>query len=291
MVVLAAVDVQALAGDGPGHGRGQEHHRVGDLVGFRQPAQVGGGGRLVVDLLAVHPALLGQVSEVLLQRAGPDVAGRHRVDPDLVGAKFGGQALRQRQQRGLGHLVPAEGSRECRSTAELIITTEPWLAASAGVNRLVSRSTARTLVSRAVRSASGSASARLVSGGIANALCTSVSARPNSASVACARCAAAASSVMSAGTASARRPSAVTSLATSSRRPAVRAASTTSAPSRAQASAIDRPRPGPTPETTATVPASSAISPASWRRRRPGGRRSAPRTPPVSPEPAGGRGE
>src|SRR5215468_4665904 len=36
MVVLAAVDVQALTGDGAGHGRGQEHHRVGDLVRLRQ---------------------------------------------------------------------------------------------------------------------------------------------------------------------------------------------------------------------------------------------------------------
>ena len=83
----------------------------------------------------------------------------------------------------------------------------------------------------------------------------------------------------------------VTSVATSSRRAPVRAASTTSAPARALCSAIARPRPGPTPETTTTLPAQQAqrtagISPASGRRRRPGGRRSAPRTPPASPAPA-----
>jgi hypothetical protein len=37
MVVLAAVDVQALPGDRAGHGRGEEYHRVGDLIGLRQP--------------------------------------------------------------------------------------------------------------------------------------------------------------------------------------------------------------------------------------------------------------
>ena len=51
----------------------------------------------------------------------------------------------------------------------------------------------------------------------------------------------------------ARRPSPATSLATSSSRAAVRAASTTSAPSRALASATDRPSPDPTPATTTTL--------------------------------------
>ena len=107
---------------------------------------------------------------------------------------------------------------------------------------------------------------------------TSVSTRPKAASAASARCAADPSSAMSVGMVTARRPSAVTSLATSSSRDAVRAASTRSAPARALCSAIDRPRPGPTPETATTVPASSVI-PASSRQRRTGGRRSAPRIP------------
>ena len=37
VVELAAVDVQALAGDRPGHPGGQEHHRVRDLGGLREP--------------------------------------------------------------------------------------------------------------------------------------------------------------------------------------------------------------------------------------------------------------
>src|SRR5437868_4156523 len=52
-------------------------------------------------------------------------------------------------------------------------------------------------------------------------------------------------------TISASRPIARTSSATDSRRSSLRAASTTVAPSRAKPSAIERPRPGPIPETMA----------------------------------------
>lgn len=38
VVVLAAVDVQALAGNRPSQVRGQEQHRVGDVVGLGQLA-------------------------------------------------------------------------------------------------------------------------------------------------------------------------------------------------------------------------------------------------------------
>src|SRR5437867_703549 len=151
MVVLAAVDVEALPGDRPGQRRGQEYHRVRDLVGLGQPAQVGGCRGLVVDLLYLHAALSSLI------------------------------------------------------------------------------------------------------GGIASALYTSASTRPNASCAAVTRCSAAAASARSVGTASPRRPSPAISLATSSSRAAVRAASTTSAPSRALASATDRPGPDPTPATTTTL--------------------------------------
>ena len=59
----------------------------------------------------------------------------------------------------------------------------------------------------------------------------------------------------------ARAPSAVTSASTSSSLACRRAASTTSAPCAASASAAWRPRPGPTPETTHTLPESRPAAP------------------------------
>src|SRR5262249_20575133 len=168
MVELAAVDAETLAGDGAGHRRGQEHHRVGDLVRLGQPAQVDRGRGLVVDLLGVHPALPREVAEIPLERATPDVARSHRVDPGPPRAELGAGASRA----AWALLPPPKPGREWRSTAELIITTDPRLAASAGVSSRVSRSAATAFVSTAARIASRSASARLVSGGIANALCT-----------------------------------------------------------------------------------------------------------------------
>src|SRR6266852_2129439 len=140
---------------------------------------------------------------------------------------------------------------------ELIIVTEPALAASAGVNQRFIRSAPSTLTSKAELIASRSTTDRSLIGGIASALCTSASARPNSARVASLSRSAAAGSEMSVGTARARRPSAVTSLATSSRRDSVRASRTTSAPCSALLIAIDRPSPGPIPETMTTLSCSS----------------------------------
>ena len=94
VVVLAAVDVQALAGDRPGQRRGQEQDGVRDLVRLRQPPKVRRGGCLGVDVVYTYPALVPQVAEVPLQRLAPDVAGRHRVHPDALRSELGGQAPR-----------------------------------------------------------------------------------------------------------------------------------------------------------------------------------------------------
>src|SRR5215469_308992 len=98
MVVLAAVDVEALTGDRACHRRGQEDYRVGDLVGLRQPTQVGSGRRLLVDLLRIHTALLRYIPEVPLQRVTPDMTGRDGVDPDALRTELRRQRLRDRQQ-------------------------------------------------------------------------------------------------------------------------------------------------------------------------------------------------
>ena len=77
---------------------------------------------------------------------------------------------------------------------------------------------------------------------------------PNSSAPAAIRRAQASGSVMSVGTAMARAPMADTSARTSSRVDWRRAASTRSAPWAASAFAAWRPSPGPTPETTHTLP-------------------------------------
>src|SRR5581483_11483971 len=148
---------------------------------------------------------------------------------------------------------------ENRTTIELIKTTFSIL-----TNWRTSRKAVITFASKASRTASRSTFIRSLIGGMCSALYTSASVRPNSAMAASASRSPASGSVMSTGTGSARRPSSATSLAISSSRDAVRAASTTSAPSRALASASDRPTPGPAPSTTTTLP-SSIISPASLR--------------------------
>ena len=68
-------------------------------------------------------------------------------------------------------------------------------------------------------------------------------------------------SVTSVGTVSAVPPPASISPATSFRYDSVRAASTTRAPSRANACAIAWPRPGPIPDTIATLPSTSTFAP------------------------------
>src|SRR6202035_2373220 len=65
---------------------------------------------------------------------------------------------------------------------ELIITTEPALAASAGMNSRVSRSAETTLASNPAWMASRPTEARSAMGGMARALYTSASTRPKASS-------------------------------------------------------------------------------------------------------------
>ena len=89
------------------------------------------------------------------------------------------------------------------------------------------------------------------------ALLTSTSMPPNSSTPAAIRRAQASASVMLVGTTMARAPMPATSARTSSRVAWRRAANTRSAPWAARAFAAWRPSPGPTPETTHTLPDSN----------------------------------
>ena len=163
-------------------------------------------------------------------------------------------------------------------TAELIITIEPPDSAKAGVNSWQSRSVPNNDNSRPLRMTEGSVCAKSFIDGFAKALLTRASTWPNASMAAVTRAADESSSVISVVTVTARRPSAPTSPATDSIHVVERAARTTSAPAAALCSAIDRPREGPTPETTTTLPASAPVPippviPASVRRRPGVGRR------------------
>ena len=94
-------------------------------------------------------------------------------------------------------------------------------------------------------------------GGIAKALLMTQSTRPKASTLFATRLARESSSVTSVTTETTSAPSARTSAATSSRRAAVRLAITSEAPIFAASTASERPSPGPIPETTTTVPASS----------------------------------
>src|SRR4051794_37212303 len=104
---LAAVDRQALAGDGLRQRRGEEHDGPRDLLGRGQVLQAVLVGELVVDDLEVDAALLGEVVYVPLDRLAPDVARVDAVHPDAVAAELAGERPRRHRQRRLRRRVGA----------------------------------------------------------------------------------------------------------------------------------------------------------------------------------------
>ncbi len=142
-----------------------------------------------------------------------------------------------------------------RVTMEATITTEPPpRARMAGSAARVIWSEPNRLVSMILRQMARSTSSKLWKASKRKALLTSTSMPPNSSTPAAIRRAHASGSVMSVGTVMARAPMSDTSARTSSRVDWRRAARTRSAPWAASALAAWRPSPGPTPETTQTLP-------------------------------------
>ena len=138
---------------------------------------------------------------------------------------------------------------------EATITTEPPpRSRMAGSAARVICSEPKRFVSMILRQMARSTSSKLWKASKRKALFTNTSMPPNSSAPAAIRRAQASGSVMSVGTAIARAPSADTSARTSSRVDWRRAASTRSAPCAASAVAAWRPSPGPTPDTTHTLP-------------------------------------
>src|SRR5262245_8778966 len=145
-----------------------------------------------------------------------------------------------------------------RVAIEPIITTRPPPRARIdGRQARVRCSAPKKLVAMASCQPARSARSKVVRGPNAAALFTAMSTPPSSSIARRTRRSQSCTRDTSVGSQTARRPSFSTSAATDASVPSLRAASATSAPSRASASAIERPSPGPMPETTATRPARS----------------------------------
>src|SRR6185312_8757571 len=151
-----------------------------------------------------------------------------------------------------------------RVTMDATFTTDPPpRPRRCGSAAFVIWSEPKRLTSMILRQMARSTSSKLWKTSLRNALFTTTSIPPNSSAAAAMSAAQASGSTMLVGTARPRAPSAVTSVSTSSRFASRRAASTTSAPWAASARAAWRPSPGPTPDTTHTLPANNpAAAPA-----------------------------
>ena len=137
---------------------------------------------------------------------------------------------------------------------------EPLLSDSASANSAARRSGPNTLVSLTLASLAGSIWVIGSIGGIANALLMMQSTRPNASSVLSRRLARESSSRTSVTTGTTFTPYGARSACSSSSRSSVRLAITRSAPILAASKASDRPRPGPMPEMTTTLPCSSGTA-------------------------------
>ncbi|MCY1533940.1 hypothetical protein D9M68_692940 [compost metagenome] len=100
---IAAVDGVVGASDEAGVVRTQEQHHLGHFVGVADALQQVEGGGHTVGLGAVA---LGQ----LVHDGRPGPAGRHAVDPDVIGCQVHGHVARQLHQRGLADRVEPAAS-------------------------------------------------------------------------------------------------------------------------------------------------------------------------------------
>ena len=102
---------EALPRHGTGAVGGEEDDGLRDLLGQRQPLQVGVRGDVVVDVLVGDAALGGEPVEVGLLDVLVDPSRRDRVDADAARPELGGERARHVQQPALGELVAAELDR------------------------------------------------------------------------------------------------------------------------------------------------------------------------------------